>query len=116
MRGSSWGLMHRFGHFDERVLDAELPPGITKRILAFARPYRRLLAVFLALIVLDTGISAANPLLYRAIIDDGILRHDGHIVIVLAFVVAGLAVVGAAESLVQRWISSRIGEGLIFDM
>jgi ATP-binding cassette, subfamily B, bacterial len=114
--GGSWGLIHRFGHLDERVLDQKLPPGIVRRIGGFAAPYRRLLALFLVLILVGVALTAVNPLIYRAIIDDGILKHDGHVVIQLALLVGTLAVVGSAFSLCQRWVSTRVGEGLIFDM
>jgi ATP-binding cassette subfamily B protein len=101
---------------DESVTKQKLPPGTIRRIVRFASPYRRSLAVFLLLIILDALISAANPLLYREVIDRGILRHDAHLVITVALVVAGLAVADAVISLLQRLISSRIGEGLIYDM
>jgi ATP-binding cassette subfamily B protein len=55
-------------------------------------------------------------LIYRAIIDDGILKHRGGVVVDLALLIAGLAVADAGLGLWQRWISSRIGEGLIYDM
>ncbi len=114
--GGSWGLMHRFGHLDERVLDQKLPPGIVRRIAGFAAPYRRLLVLFLGLILVGVALTAVNPLIYRAIIDDGILKHDGHVVIELALLVGSLAVLGSVFSLWQRWVSTRVGEGLIFDM
>ncbi len=101
---------------DESVKSKQLPKGIVKRIAGFARPYRFQLAIFLLLIVLSALVGAANPLILRAIIDNGIIEHHPSQVIVLALVVAGLALVSAGLSLWQRWISARIGEGLIFDM
>jgi ATP-binding cassette subfamily B protein len=101
---------------DRSVLQKKLPKGIVRRIIRFARPYRRILAVYLVLIVTDALIGVANPLLYRAVIDDGILRHRLTIIIVLAAVVGGLAVADAGLSLAQRWLSARVGEGLIYDM
>jgi len=101
---------------DDAIRGQKLPPGLTRRIFRFAAPYRRLLIVFLVLIVVDAIVTAANPLIYRAIIDDGILRHRRGVVVDLALVVGVLAVVDAGLSLWQRWVSARIGEGLIFDM
>jgi ATP-binding cassette subfamily B protein len=101
---------------DESVTSQKLSPGIVRRITRFAAPYRRILSVFLALIILDALLSAASPLIYRAIIDDGILPHDSGLVVELALVLAALAVADAALSLWERWISARVGEGLIFDM
>ncbi|MDA8380850.1 MAG: ABC transporter ATP-binding protein [Actinomycetota bacterium] len=103
-------------HRDPSVTAVKLRRGTVARIGSFARPYRKILAVFLVLIVFDAAIGAANPLLYREIIDRGILGRDTSLIVVIAGVVAGLAVVGAGLSLAERWISARVGEGLIFDM
>ena len=101
---------------DESITSQKLSPGILRRIARFARPYRRMLVVFLILIVVDALLGAANPLIYRAIIDDGILTHDSGTVVRLALLLAVLAMSDVVLSLWQRWISARGGEGLIFDM
>ena len=69
---------------DRSVVDHKLAPGTIRRILGFARPYRRQLAVFLALVMLDALLGAATPLLYRAIIDQGIVQERTGLVIALA--------------------------------
>ncbi|MDA8291017.1 MAG: ABC transporter ATP-binding protein [Actinomycetota bacterium] len=101
---------------DDSVKGQRLAPGTWRRVLAFARPYRSLLGVFLALIVLDAVVGVASPLLYREIIDRGILGHDVGVVVALSAVVGGLAVVDVALGVSERGLSARIGEGLIFDM
>ncbi|HEY5172282.1 MAG TPA: ABC transporter ATP-binding protein [Acidimicrobiia bacterium] len=113
--GAGGGLMRSFRR-DESVTDYKLPPGITRRIVAFARPYRGLLGIFLVLIVLDAVLGAANPLIFRAIIDDGIIKRNRALVVELALVVGALAIIDAVLSLWQRWVSARVGEGLILDM
>ena len=113
--GNPWALMRSMRQ-DGSVKAAKLPKGTLRRILRFARPYRRLLSGFLVMIVVDALVGGANPLLFRAIIDRGVLGHNAGLVIVLAGVVAGLAVLDAALTLAERWTSSVIGEGLIYDM
>lgn len=108
-------LMRSFRR-DSSVTEQRLPKGLVRRILRFAAPWRKLLVVYLVLIVVDAVVGAANPLIYRAIIDDGILKHRASVVVDLALVVAGLAVANAVLSLFQRWISAVVGEGLIYDM
>ncbi|MGH3436387.1 MAG: ABC transporter ATP-binding protein [Sciscionella sp.] len=103
-------------HRDESVQGHKLPPGTMRRIVRFAKPYRRLLAVFLVLIIVDAGLSAVNPLLYKAVIDNGILKRDAGVVVEIAVVLAVIAIVDAGLTLWQRWVSSRVGEGLIYDM
>ncbi len=112
---SGFGLMRSMRR-DSSVLQKQLPKGLVRRIFRFAAPYRRVLALYLVLIVIDAVVSAANPLIYRAIIDDGIIRHHLKVIVVLALVVAGLAVIDTGLMLWQRWISARVGEGLIYDM
>ena len=56
------------------------------------------------------------PLLLKVIIDDGVLQGNRSLLIGLAVTVAGLAVLQAVIGMVQRWCSSTIGEGLIFDL
>jgi len=98
------------------VTKEKLPPGTLGRIMRFAAPYRRMLGVFLAVIVVDALIGVWNPLIYREIIDGGIVRHDSRLIVELGLLLAGLAIADALLSLAQRYISSRVGEGLIYDM
>jgi ATP-binding cassette subfamily B protein len=112
---AGWGLLRSFRR-DENITEQRLPPGIVARIAKFAAPYRHLLGVFLGLIVFDAVLGAANPLILRAIIDRGIRKGNTGLIVDLALIVAAIAIVDAGLSLWQRWVSSRIGEGLIFDM
>ncbi|MHB8295537.1 MAG: ABC transporter ATP-binding protein [Acidimicrobiales bacterium] len=113
--GNPWALMRSLRR-DGSVTRQKLPPGTIRRIARFASGYRRMLIGLLAIIVVQALVTAANPLLYREIIDRGILGRNAGVVVTLALVVAGLAVVSAVLTLAQRWSSARIGEGLIFDM
>jgi len=101
---------------DRSAVQQKLAPGTVRRIVRFAAPYRRALVVFLALIVLDAILGALLPLVFKGIIDRGVIPRRGSVVTELAFVVAGIAVLQAALSLGQRYYSSRVGEGLIYDM
>jgi ATP-binding cassette subfamily B protein len=101
---------------DSSVTKQKLPSGTLRRIMRFAAPYRRSLGVFLGVIVVDALIGVWNPLIYRQIIDGGIAEHNVHLIVLLAVLLAGLALADALLSLAQRYISSRVGEGLIYDM
>ncbi|HVC14856.1 MAG TPA: ABC transporter ATP-binding protein [Acidimicrobiales bacterium] len=103
-------------HRDRSVLQHRVKKGTTRRMLRFAMPYRRVLMVFLPVVVIDAVVGAVNPLILREIIDRGILGHDAALVVELALVAAGLAIFTAALSLYQRRVSAMIGEGLIYDM
>lgn len=116
MGARTWGPAMRSMRRDESITDVQVTPGTARRMLTFARPYRRILVLFLGLIVLDAVVGAANPLIYRAIINQGILGHRVGLVVELAGVVAALAVLDAALLVGQRWVSAWVGEGVIFDL
>ena len=89
---------------------------VFRRVLRFARPYRAMLTAFVATIVLAAIVQLAPPLLFRQIIDEAIPQSNLGLLHVLAALVVGAAVLDAILSFGERWWSSRIGEGLIYDM
>ncbi len=93
-----------------------LPPGITRRIISYARPHWRVILCFLLVTTVGAGIVVANPLLLKAIIDRGILPGNTALVVWLALAAAGLAVLESGLTLLGRWLSSRIGEGVIYQL
>jgi ATP-binding cassette subfamily B protein len=101
---------------DGSVADRRLRPGTRRRVLAYARGYRGLIAAFLALVVADACFVVATPLLLREIIDRGVRLGDHGLVVRFALLIAALAVLDAVLGLAQRWCSARIGEGLIYDL
>jgi ATP-binding cassette subfamily B protein len=101
---------------DDSVKDRKLAPGTAQRVVSYARPFRREIALFLVLVVVDAALVVATPLLLKEIIDKGIVPRDRGVVVELSLVVAGLAVADGLLTLVQRWYSSRIGEGLIYGL
>src|SRR5579875_1841867 len=115
MGGGGWLGMRSFSH-DRSVLEHRVKKGTARRMLRFAMPYRRILMVFVPVVVLGAAAGAVNPLILRALIDRGILGHDVRLVVELAVAAAALAVVTAGLSLYQRRVSAMIGEGLIYDM
>ena len=116
MYGRGNMTMMRGFRMDPAITKQKLKPGTVRRIAAYARPYRWYLAVFLLMTGIDALITVVNPLLLREIIDQGILRRDNHLVIVIAIVVAAVAIFDAALGFAIRWFSARIGEGLIYDL
>ncbi|HEX7106843.1 MAG TPA: ABC transporter ATP-binding protein [Acidothermaceae bacterium] len=112
---SNWHAIRSFTQ-DRSVAKQKLARGTVQRIARFAKPYRKLIAVLLTFLSIDAAIGIVNPLLYREIINRGIVGHDSHLVVSLAVVVGGIALVDAVLMLSERYFSARIGEGLIFDM
>jgi ATP-binding cassette subfamily B protein len=117
MSHSPWAAMRSLTR-DGEVAKRKLAPGTIPRIARFARPYRRQIAVFLVLVVLDALLVVALPLLFKVIVDElspgG--GRDRSVVVGVALAVAGLAVVDAGLTLWQRYLSAQVGEGLIYDL
>jgi ATP-binding cassette subfamily B protein len=101
---------------DPSLKAAKLKSGTVKRIFTYAVPYRTQIIFFLLTVVVDAFLVVATPLLLRKLIDDGVIPENGRLVTQLAVIVALLAIADALISLIGRLFSSRIGEGLIYDL
>ena len=101
---------------DQSVKSAKLKPGTLKRIFAYAIPYKSTFVLFLFCLIADAFLTIATPLLLRELIDKGVIPKDRALVTTMAIAVAVLAILTAAVNIVVRWISSKIGEGLIYDL
>ena len=110
------GQVWRHMRTDRSIANSKLDRGTVRRVLSFARPHRRLITVFLALTVVDACLVVVTPLLVQRIVDDGILEKDTALVFELAGLMAATSVFGAVLGVVAGWFSSRIGEGLIYDL
>ncbi len=109
---SAWRTMYQ----DSSVVRHKLAPGTLRRVISFARPFRRELAIFLLLTVISSVIGVVTPLLAGDVVNQISGNGTVRVVVTLALIIGGLAVLDALISLGTRWYSARIGEGLIFDM
>ncbi len=109
-------MTHRSMTADQSVKEVKLKPGTVKRILTFAKPYRKAILIFLGTVVVDAGLIVTTPLLLLRLIDDGVIPKNGDLITKLAVIVGFLAIADAGVSLLGRYFSSRIGEGLIYDL
>jgi ATP-binding cassette subfamily B protein len=112
--GAQWRVLRSFG--DEDVKSKRLAKGTLRRVASFARPYTAIILFFLVLVVVDALLVVATPLLFKKIIDDGVTQGDATLVTGLSLLVALIAFAEAGLTLAQRYYSSRIGEGLIYDL
>jgi ATP-binding cassette, subfamily B, bacterial len=101
---------------DRTIVHNRVDRGTVRRVFAFARPHRRLISIFLALTVLDAGMVIVTPLLVQQIVDNGIGKGNTGLITLLALAMAGAAVVSGLLTVGEGWLSSRIGEGLIYDL
>jgi ATP-binding cassette subfamily B protein len=101
---------------DPSVKEQKLKPGTVKRIFSFARPYRTNIIIYLATVVVDAALVVATPLLLKRLIDEGVIPKDASVVTNLAILVGLIAIADAGFNMLGRYFSSRIGEGLIYDL
>jgi len=101
---------------DQSVKNQKLKPGTISRITRFAIPYKISLIFFMITVVIDAFLIIASPLLLRKLIDDGVIPKDFELVTSLAVLVGIIAILDAVFSMIGRWFSARIGEGLIYDL
>jgi ATP-binding cassette subfamily B protein len=112
---AAW-MTHRSMTADPSVKEQKLKPGTVKRIFSFARPYRTNIIIYLATVVVDAALVVATPLLLKRLIDDGVIPKDASVVTNLAILVGLIAIADAGFNMLGRYFSSRIGEGLIYDL
>ncbi len=110
--GPAWRHMRT----DRSALDRKIGRETFLRVLEFAKPQRARIGVFLALTVVDAGLVVVNPLLVARIVDKGIIALNVHVVVVTALIMTGVAAFSALLGVAQGYLSSRIGETLIYDL
>lgn len=98
---------------DSTALKQKIKSGTLRRSLAFAAPHAILLALFLVAVVINAGVSIANPLIYRHIINDGILSGNATAVVQLALLTALLGIADAGLGLYQTYLAWRIGAAVV---
>ncbi|HEY0641494.1 MAG TPA: ABC transporter ATP-binding protein [Pseudonocardiaceae bacterium] len=110
----SWSVLR--GAMKRKDAPRSIAKGTFGRIVRFARPYWGALAVFGALTVVSAALAVAGPVLAGRVVDAIVQGRAAAVVIVLALLIAALALVDGLLGLAERWYSSRIGEGLIYDL
>lgn len=112
---TNFAVWRSFGH-DSSVTRQKVKPGTPRRMLLFAVPYLRLLALFFVVVVADAMIGVVNPLIYRHIINNGILKSNAPLIVYLAILVGLLGLLDGALGIAQTWFASRIGSGIVLSL
>jgi ATP-binding cassette, subfamily B, bacterial len=101
---------------DPSVLKQKIKSGTVQRTLGFAVPYAGLLAVFLLVVIVDASITIINPLLFRQIINNGILQGNAPLIIHFAIIVGCLGLFDGALGIAQTFLSSKIGAEIVLSL
>ena len=89
---------------------------LLRRVLAYAKPYRRQIASMLVIILLSTGLSLLTPLVMRDLIDRTIPSGNVQRLIGLAAVLLVLPILGSMLSIANRRFNVWVGEGVTYDL
>ena len=116
MMGGSGPVMVRADGPDPALGKQQVRPGTARRIFPYALRHRGALGSLLVVTVLNASIAVAIPLLFKYLIDDGILSADTSVVVWIALAVAGMSVVAGGLGFSEAWLSARVSEGLIYDL
>jgi ATP-binding cassette subfamily B protein len=84
-----------------------------QRTVGVAAPHARMLLIFFVVVFIGSAIGVAYPLIYRAIINQGILRHNPALIVRLAILIAGLGVLDAGLGLARTYLAARVGAEVV---
>jgi len=113
MHGGGWWSLIRY---DEEQDRPEVSWPLIRRAAAFGRPYTGKIAAMLALIVVTTLLGLIPPLLVRNVIDVALPQSDLRRISLLALGMLFVPLSAGLLGVVQRYLASLIGEGVICDL
>ncbi len=107
--------MRRASH-GEPASGSTLRPGTVRRSLDYVRRYRGKLVLYLVLSVVGAVLGVASPVLAGDVVDAIVGAGDRDLIIRLALLIAAVALADAVLAVVTRWLSSDLGERIIYDL
>ena len=112
-QGGNWWSFIRY---DEEQDRPEVSRALLRRVTQYARPYWAGVAVMLTTIVAISLLSLLPPLLLRDLIDTALPKRDAGRLNLLALGMIAVPLANGLLGVAQRYASSRVGEGIIFDL
>ncbi len=114
MQVTAWNSLYNAMHAEQDRRPFSM--ATLRRIGAFAGPHRARLLLFLGASVATAAVAVATPVLAGRVINAINGREASGVVVRIALLIGVIAVVEAGLTLFTRWLSARIGEGLIYDL
>ena len=111
--GGNW---YSFIRYDEEQDRPEVSADLLKRVAQYARPYWKSVVIMLITILGISLLSLIPPLIIRDLIDNAIPNKDPSRINILALAMITVPLVNGLLGVAQRYLSSKIGEGLIYDL
>jgi ATP-binding cassette subfamily B protein len=113
MHGGGWWSYLRY---DESKGRPHVGRKLLRRVMAYGRPYWAYVVLILIAIAVTSMLGLIPPLLYRDLIDSVLPQGDVARLNLLALAMIGIPLVNGLIGVGQRYLSARMGEGIIFDL
>ncbi|MGD8474251.1 MAG: ABC transporter ATP-binding protein [Anaerolineae bacterium] len=111
-RGGWWSYLR----YDESKGRPRVGRELLRRVMGYARPYWAFVVLILIAIAVTSMLGLIPPLLYRDLIDNVLPQSDVRRLNLLALAMIGIPLVEGLIGVGQRYLSARMGEGIIFDL
>src|SRR5919201_1222324 len=112
-QGAAWWSYIRYDAEQDRP---KVSRALLRRVAGYARPYTGRIALMLSTIIGISVLSVIPPLLYRNLIDVAIPQKDLPRLNWLALGMIAVPVGSGLLGVLQRYLGSKIGEGVIYDL
>src|SRR5690606_32486876 len=111
--GGGW---YSYIRYDEEQDRPTVDRALLRRVWSYARPYRRYLVGILVTVLVISGLGVVPAILIRYLIDVAIAEGDVGLLTLLGAGMIAVPLVSSLVGVLQRWWSSKAGEGIIFDL
>ncbi|ALG30542.1 ABC transporter [Glutamicibacter halophytocola] len=112
MESAAWHSLWKLSGDKGKAYAATTP----KRVLKFAAEYKTRLLIFVLFSVVAAVLAVVTPVLAGRVVDEIVAQSGVRTIANLAIIMAVIAVLDAITSVIVRWFSSRLGEGIIYDL
>jgi ATP-binding cassette, subfamily B, bacterial len=113
LHGGGWWSLLRAEDLEKKT---RIDRTLITRVLSYARPYWRLVALVILIIIITSLLELIPPLLYRDLIDQVIPNRDLNRLSLLALGMIGIPLATGLIGVAERYFSAKAGEGIIFDL
>lgn len=102
------------GGLEENQPPPKLSWAMIRRILSYAQPFRRLIGISFVTVLVTEALSLLQPLIFRDLIDNALPNNDAERLNLLALGLVTIPIINTLIGILERWINSTIGEGVIY--
>lgn len=111
--GGGW---YSYIRYDEDQDRPTVDRALLRRVWSYARPYRGYLVGIFVTVLVISGLGVVPAILIRYLIDVAIAEGDVGLLTLLGAGMIAVPLVSSLVGVLQRWWSSKAGEGIIFDL